>query len=73
MSKCEHLIVFIKQFMNWAAFHSASRRVLQGLYKIVSFYKRKGEARKSLTKEKKGIFLNWTSSFEGEKEMARVS
>lgn len=53
-SKAEDLIGFIKGFMNQAASHSATTAVLQE-WKV--FYRKKGEARESLTKEKKGLVL----------------
>lgn len=58
MSEFEDLIGFIKQFMNWAAFYPASRRVLQGLCQVEGFYRRQGVTGKSLAKEKKGLFLD---------------
>ncbi|KAF6372055.1 hypothetical protein mRhiFer1_009792 [Rhinolophus ferrumequinum] len=44
--------------MNWAASHLATRAVLQGLYKMEGFCRKKGGARMFLTKENKGLFLD---------------
>ena len=45
LSKLEDLIGFIKQFMIQAESHLVSRRVLQGLYKVEDFYRKKGSER----------------------------
>ena len=57
LSKFEDLIGFIKGFMNAAASHLATRRVLLGLHKMEGFYRKKGGARELLTKEKR-LFLD---------------
>ena len=49
MSKFEDLIGFIKQFMNWAASHQATRKGLPGVTQNGRFFlENKGGARKLL-------------------------
>lgn len=64
--------------MNWAAFHLVSRRALEGLYKMPSFYRKKSGTRKLSVKEKTELFLDQDILFlggggkRGEKDMESV-
>lgn len=49
-NKFEDRIGFIKQSINWAASHLATRRLIQGVVQSGSFNKKKVEARELLTK-----------------------
>lgn len=60
--------------MNWAASYLVSRRALEGLNKMPSFYRKKCGVRKLSAKEKTELFLDQDIFFSGggEEEKGKV-
>ena len=52
LSRVGDLIGFIKQFMNQAASHPATGKVLPGVLTLEGFYRKRGGARELVTKER---------------------
>ena len=67
LSRVGDLIGFIKQFMNQAASHPATGKVLPGVLTLDGFYRKRGGARELVTKEKKGLFLDQDVLFGGKR------